>query len=135
MDPEQIKYPYHVTLLTTAVNRAIPSFIPEILDESTLAIDETLGLSGPNSLGMLLPHLPLFFFSKYSLESVSLPVFDTMTHLVARINNRVIFGTELCRSEGFIHAIVRFAETTPLIATLVTWSPNILRRCAPKYES
>lgn len=55
-----------------------------------------------------------------------------MTHLVARINNRVIFGTELCRNEGFIHAIVRFAETTPLIATLVTWSPNVLRRCAPK---
>lgn len=61
MDPEQIKYPYHVTLLTTSVNRAIPSFIPEILDESTLAINETLGLSDPSSPGMLLPHLPPFF--------------------------------------------------------------------------
>ncbi|KAF9467379.1 cytochrome P450 [Collybia nuda] len=111
MDPEQIKYPYHVTLLTTTVNRAIPSFIPEILDESTRAITETLGLMGPDGP-----------------ESVSLPLFETMTHLVARINNRVIFGTELCRNEDFIHAIVRFAETTPLIATLVTWCPNIIRR-------
>ena len=33
----------------------------------------------------------------FILDSVSLPVFDTMTHLIARIGNRVIRGKELCR--------------------------------------
>jgi len=50
-----------------------------------------------------------------------------MTHLVARISNRVIFGKELCRNEKFLKAIVRFAETTPLIAPFVQWSPFALR--------
>src|SRR5437016_1975918 len=50
-----------------------------------------------------------------------------MTHLVARISNRVIFGEELCRNEKFLKAIVKFAGTTPLIAPFVQWSPFALR--------
>jgi len=60
-------------------------------------------------------------------DAVSVPVFHTMTHLVARISNRVIFGKELCRNEKFLKAIVRFAETMPLIAPFVHWSPFALR--------
>jgi hypothetical protein len=126
MDSEQTKYPYHVALMTTTVNRALPSFIPEIVDESKLTINEALKFA--NSDGMPTSHLPLVLLSMTALGSVSIPLFDTMTDLVARINNRVIFGTELCRRKDFIHSVVRFSETTPLIATFVTWSPFISRK-------
>jgi len=61
-------------------------------------------------------------------EPRSLPVFDTMTHLIARISNRVVFGTELCRNKNFLHAVVQFAETVTIIAPFVHWSPPLLRR-------
>lgn len=54
-------------------------------------------------------------------------VFDTMTHMVARISNRVIFGKELCRDEKFIHDVVRFAETVPILAVILSWCPYVLR--------
>jgi len=59
--------------------------------------------------------------------AVSIPVFDTMTHLIARISNRVIYGEELCRDENFLKAVVRFAETTPLMAPFIQWSPLAFR--------
>ncbi|KAG5651165.1 hypothetical protein H0H81_009629 [Sphagnurus paluster] len=108
MDVHQMENPYQASVLRTDVNRAIPAFIPEILDESELAMTETLEAPGETS--------------------TTVPVFDTMTHLIARISNRVIFGTELCRNEHFLHAIVRFSETTPLIAPFVRWSPLLFQR-------
>jgi hypothetical protein len=63
----------------------------------------------------------------YHVEVIDIPVFDTMTHLIARISNRVIVGTGLCRNERFLHAVVRFAEATPLTAAFISWSPSILR--------
>jgi len=59
--------------------------------------------------------------------SAGVEVFDTMTHLIARISNRVIFGKELCRNEKFIHSVVRFSETIPLMAPFIQWSPLWLR--------
>lgn len=50
-----------------------------------------------------------------------------MTHLIARISNRVIFGEELCRNEKFLHAVVRFSETVPVIAPFLQWSHPIFR--------
>lgn len=50
-----------------------------------------------------------------------------MTHLIARISNRVIFGEELCRDENFLKGVVRFAETTPLMAPFIQWSPLAFR--------
>ncbi|KAF8973287.1 cytochrome P450 [Flammula alnicola] len=108
MDAHQLSNPYQARVLRTDVNRAIPSFIPEILDESILAMNEA-------------------FTSSDKEEAVSIPVFDTMTHLIARISNRVIFGEDLCRNQEFLHAIVRFAETTPLMAPFIQWSPLTLR--------
>lgn len=46
MDAHQMTNPYQATILRTDVNRAIPSFIPEILEESNLAMDETLESRG-----------------------------------------------------------------------------------------
>jgi len=78
---------------------------------------------------MVRPFLSLYYvlLANHSSGGVSVPVFDTMTHLIARISNRVIFGLELCRNEDFLHAVVRFAETTPLISPFIQWSPLILR--------
>lgn len=108
MDVHQLRNPYQASVLRTDVNRAISSYIPEILDESILAMDETFKVSKDSGV-------------------IDIPVFDTMTHLIARISNRVIFGIGMCRNERFLHAVVRFAETTPLMAPFINWSPHILR--------
>lgn len=54
-----------------------------------------------------------------------------MTYLIARISNRVVFGLGLCRDKGFLRAVVRFAETVPLMAPFIKWSPPILRPFVP----
>lgn len=41
LDDQQTTNPYHANILRTNVNRAISSYIPDILDESILAIQET----------------------------------------------------------------------------------------------
>lgn len=109
MDEHQLKNPYQATVLRTDVNRALPSYIPEMLEESILAIEDALG--------------PL----KTTDGHFELPVFDTMTHLIARVSNRVVFGLGLCRDEGFLRAIVRFAETLPLMAPFIRWTPHRFR--------
>ena len=45
MDPHQMSNPYQATVLRTEVNRSLTSYIPDILDESILAIDETFKAS------------------------------------------------------------------------------------------
>lgn len=44
MDVHQMENPYQATVMRTDVNRAIPTFIPEILEESILAMDGAIGL-------------------------------------------------------------------------------------------
>lgn len=56
MDVHQLRNPYQATVLRTDVNRAISSYIPEILDESILAMDETFKVSKES--GEHLPFLP-----------------------------------------------------------------------------
>ncbi|KAF9012312.1 cytochrome P450 [Cyathus striatus] len=107
MDIHQLRNPYQAAVLRTDVNRAIPAYIPEILEESQLAMNR---------------YIPVL-----DGKCAEVPVFDTMTHLIARISNRVIFGRKMCRNEGFLHAVVRFAETTPLMAPFIHWSPLALR--------
>lgn len=55
-----------------------------------------------------------------------------MTHLIARISNRVIVGKELCRNEGFIHAAVTFAESL-MMTPFIQWSPLFLRPCVSSF--
>jgi hypothetical protein len=50
-----------------------------------------------------------------------------MTHLIARVSNRIVFGLGLCRNEEFLRAVVRFAETVPLMAPFIKWTPFFLR--------
>ena len=63
----------------------------------------------------------------FSIGVITFPVFVTMTHLIARISNRVLLGLGLCRNEQFLHAVVRFAETLGVIAPLLQWSPSFIR--------
>ncbi|PPQ98643.1 hypothetical protein CVT24_003976 [Panaeolus cyanescens] len=46
MDGDQLTKPYHARALRTEVNRAVPSFIPELLDESLLAIHDEMPNDG-----------------------------------------------------------------------------------------
>ena len=64
---------------------------------------------------------------------IDIPVFNTMTHLVARISNHVVFGIEMRHNEWFLHAVVQFAEATPFIAPFVSWSPYILQPWVSHY--
>uniref|UniRef100_A0A8H7Y3B5 Cytochrome P450 n=1 Tax=Psilocybe cubensis TaxID=181762 RepID=A0A8H7Y3B5_PSICU len=109
MDAHQLSNPYQAKVLRTDVNRAIPSYIPELLDESKLAFEDA------------------FKVTDTVLGIADIEVFDTMTHLIARISNRVIFGKDLCRNQEFLRATVRFAETTPLMAPFIQWSPLFFR--------
>ncbi|EKM80951.1 hypothetical protein AGABI1DRAFT_119490 [Agaricus bisporus var. burnettii JB137-S8] len=108
MDEHQLKNPYQAAVLRKDVNRALPGYIPEMLEETTLAIEDA-------------------FRALRTDNSYEVPVFETMTHLIARISNRVVFGLGLCRNEQFLHAVVRFAETVPLMAPFIKWTPPVLR--------
>jgi len=57
-----------------------------------------------------------------------------MTRLNARISNRVFVGKELSRNEGFIHAVINFAETVLVIAPFIQWSPVFLRPCVLSFS-
>ena len=63
MDVHQLRNPYQASVLRTDVNRAVSSYIPEILDESILAMDETFKISKDS--GEHLPFLPCFPYWKF----------------------------------------------------------------------
>lgn len=116
--------PYQATVLRTDVNRSLASYIPDILDESILATDEMFKASEKQGRCVLRPHSVIM---TYLIGVISFPVFDTMTHLIAQISNRVFFGLSLCRNEQYLHAVVRFAETICIMAPFIQWSPLFLR--------
>ncbi|KAF8658273.1 hypothetical protein AX16_002049 [Volvariella volvacea WC 439] len=108
MNAAQLQNPYQATVVRTDLTRALPSLISELLEETKLAFDE------------------LFKFSDEK-KSMSIPVFDRVTYLIARISNRALLGTGLGRNDHFLHAIVRFSETTPMMAPFIAWAPSLLR--------
>lgn len=130
IDEHQLRNPYQASVLRTDVNRALPSYIPEIQEESTLAIGDAFGsfkaTGNPSSTFLVVFSLSLTLYLDIGFE---VPVFDTMIHLIARISNRVVFGVDLCRDEAFLRAIVRFAETVPMMAPFIKWTPQYLRPC------
>jgi cytochrome P450 len=102
LNDQQIINPYQVTVVRTDFTRAIAAMIPEVLQETKSTIKDT------------------FFDAK----SITIPVFNTMTGMVARISNRAILGTDLCRNKEYIHSIVHFAETLILYG-------SVLKLCFP----
>ncbi|KAF8204329.1 cytochrome P450 [Mycena galopus ATCC 62051] len=109
MNSRQQALPYQAVVTRTDITRAIGSFVPEVLEETRLSMSEAFA----PSLGE---------------KSATVPLFHTMTHLIARISNRAILGSTLCRQEQFLHDVIRFAETLVLYAQLLVWFPRILRR-------
>ena len=124
MDPHQISNPYHATVIKTDVNRSLTSYIPDILDESILAMDEFFKASEKQGRYLF---SRISIIMTFSIGVITFPVSVTMTHLIARISNRVLLGLGLCRNEQFLHAVVRFAETLGVIAPLLQWSPSFIR--------
>ncbi|KAF4563282.1 hypothetical protein EYR40_007003 [Pleurotus pulmonarius] len=106
MNNKQQKIPFQATVIRNELTKGIANFIPEILDESTLAMEET-------------------FRPPSGSEYVSLPVFHTITHMIGRISNRAVMGIEICRNERFVDAVVSFAETLTLYSLFLNWIPNV----------
>lgn len=131
MNNKQQKIPFQATVTRNEVTKGIATFIPEILEESTLALEETF--RPPSGSGNpFRPCLTLTFLESFSPpEYVSLPVFHAMTNMIGRISNRAVMGIELCRNEHFVHAVVSFAETLTIYSQLLNWTPDVpgLRSC------
>ncbi|KAF7337628.1 Ent-kaurene oxidase [Mycena sanguinolenta] len=108
LNSRQQAIPFSTVVIRTDLTRAISAFIPEILEETRLVMSEAFALP-------------------FGEKSTTLPLFHTMTHLVARISNRAMLGPSICRQEQYLHDIIRFAETLPIYAQLLTWFPRILR--------
>ncbi|KAJ8514665.1 hypothetical protein ONZ45_g7831 [Pleurotus djamor] len=117
MNPHQQRNPYQAHITRNEITKGIAAFIPEVFEEATLAITETFKV--PNGSDDEWTRCA---------EHISMPVFQTITHVIGRINNRAILGVELCRNKEFIHAVVNFAETLNIYARLLSWSPVYLRR-------
>lgn len=124
MNSHQMRNPYQATVLRTDVNRSLTSYIPDLLDESILATDEIFKASEKQGR-YLFPRISIIM--TFSIGVITFPVFETMTHMVARISNRVLLGLGLCRNKQFLHDVVRFAETLGVMAPFLQWTPSFLR--------
>ncbi|KAJ7815803.1 cytochrome P450 [Mycena olivaceomarginata] len=101
--------PYHLeTIIRSDLTKALRSLVPEMLEEAQLAIPEHLKMTG-------------------STTSVSIPVFPTMVHLVARVSNRAMIGAPGCRNEKFLNKQVSVAEEVIPMSQILNWFPVFLR--------
>ncbi|KAJ7648219.1 cytochrome P450, partial [Mycena polygramma] len=101
--------PYHIgALIRSDLTKAMRSLVPEILEEAQMAIPEKLKISG-------------------SQNSVTLPVFDTMVSLVARVSNRAMIGAPGCRDKNFLKRQVSVAAQSIPMAQVLNWFPAFSR--------
>jgi len=126
MDEHQHRNPFQAAAVRSDLTRAIASLVPEIVEETTLAMAETF--KPPVDSSMQTPRL-VIPPNEINLvtESITLPLFSTMTHMVSRVSNRAVVGTELCRNNSFLHAIVNFAETLVVYAIILNALPRPVR--------
>ncbi|KAK7063838.1 Ent-kaurene oxidase [Favolaschia claudopus] len=108
MNSRQMAFPYHATVVRTDLTRAISSFIPEIVEETQLAMAEA-------------------FSPKSGEKSVVVPLFKTVLHFSARIVTRAMISTTLCRNEVYLREIIRFAETVVPYSQILRWFPKAFR--------
>ena len=120
---------YQANVVRTDLTRALPAIVPELVDESALALQEVLEI--PEGSGTMPNAMSLWLMlvsddSGYA-DSVSLPVWHTMTHLIARVSNRALVGPELCRNKTYTQAMVRFAEFVMIYSYALRFCPVFLR--------
>ncbi|CAL1703343.1 unnamed protein product [Somion occarium] len=100
--------PYHLeTILRSDLTKALKSLTPDLLEEAQLAIPETLGMKGS--------------------ESVTVPLFDTMVNLLGRVSNRAMIGLPGCRDQRFLKQQVKLATTVISLAQFLNWFPEFLK--------
>ncbi|KAJ7026338.1 hypothetical protein C8F04DRAFT_1125453 [Mycena alexandri] len=87
-----------------------------MLEEAQLAIPETL-------------KIPV------SVDSVTLPVFDTMVSLVARVSNRAMIGVPGCRNDKFLKRQISVAAQAIPMAQVLNWFPKFSRSAVWKLFS
>ncbi|KIJ52716.1 hypothetical protein M422DRAFT_156013 [Sphaerobolus stellatus SS14] len=97
-----ITHPYHLETIKT-----LTSLVPAVIDEVQLAVPEAFKV--PES------------------GSVSVPLFETMVHLLARISNRAMIGAPGCRNEEFLRRQVSVAEQAIPMSQVLNWFPQIMR--------
>ncbi|KAJ6578774.1 cytochrome P450 [Mycena vulgaris] len=101
--------PYHLeTIIRSDLTKALRSLVPEMLEEAQMAIPEHLKIPG-------------------SANSVSIALFPTMVHLVARVGNRAMIGAPGCRNEKFLKKQVSVAEEVIPMSQILNWFPVFLR--------
>ncbi|KAJ7123770.1 cytochrome P450 [Mycena epipterygia] len=101
--------PYHLeTIIRSDLTKALRSLVPEMLEEAQLAIPEHLKLTD-------------------ATPSVTIPVFPTIVHLVARVSNRAMIGVPGCRNEKFLKKQVSVAEEVIPMSQVLNWFPVFLR--------
>jgi cytochrome P450 len=111
MNEQLQRNPFHTAVVRSDLTRAIASLVPEVLDETKLAMTETFKLSTGS-------------------KSTTLPLFHTMTYMIGRISNRAMLGTQLCRNDAFLRAIVNFAENVYIYAVILSYLPQVTRPMA-----
>ncbi|KAJ7658499.1 cytochrome P450 [Mycena rosella] len=101
--------PYHLeTIIRSDLTKALRSLVPEMLEETQMAIPEYLKITA-------------------SATSVVIPLFPTMVHLVARVGNRAMIGAPGCRNEKFLKKQVSVAEEVIPMSQVLNWFPGFLR--------
>ncbi|KAJ7112121.1 cytochrome P450 [Mycena epipterygia] len=112
-----VSNPYHIgALIRSDLTKALRSLVPEMLEEAQLAMPDTL-------------KIPV------SADSVTLPVFDTMVSLVARVSNRAMIGAPGCRNDKFLKRQVSVAAQAIPMAQVLNWFPKFSRSAVWKLFS
>ncbi|GLB35207.1 putative cytochrome p450 [Lyophyllum shimeji] len=107
LDPHQLKNPYAIGILLGEVTREIDKYIPDIVDETVLALDAALPFAKTNQ--------------------VSVPLFHSMTSMIARVVNRSFVGPELCRDQDYIRASIRYAQTFIMYGMVLKLFPGFMK--------
>ncbi|KAJ7490125.1 cytochrome P450 [Mycena galericulata] len=109
LDPHQMNNPYAIGVLLGEVTREIDRYIPDVAEETALALEALLS------------------------KNTTVPIFLSMTDMVARVVNRSFVGPDLCRRQDYIRAVVRYARTFIFYGMALKLLPNFLKSVA--YDS
>ncbi|KAL2417885.1 Cytochrome P450 monooxygenase [Exophiala dermatitidis] len=105
--PEIMDPTVHFDVIKSELTRQVFNVTPEVCDELAAAVDEIWGTDTDNW--------------------TEIPLFDSLTKIIARTSNRVFVGLPFCRNEEYIHNAVGFAEDIALSATLLRLFPAFVR--------